>query len=82
MTKLTSIWIKKRHVVKRAVDGKTSNWLSMIPIASHHFDLSAMEFRDALAMHYGRPLLQIQLLVMGVGLLSILDIPLIARRRV
>ena len=34
----------------------SSHWLSVMPVAHHHFDLSAVEFQDALAMHYSRPL--------------------------
>ena len=30
--------------VMRAVEGKTSHWLSVMPIAKQHFDLSAVEF--------------------------------------
>ena len=37
------------NIILRAVDGKNSNWLTVMPIARHHFDLSAVEFRDALA---------------------------------
>ena len=48
---------KKRCTVMRAADGKTSNWLTVMPVARHQFDLSAVEFRDALAMRYSRPLL-------------------------
>ena len=36
---------------------KVSAWLSVIPTARYHFDLSAREFRDALAIRYRRPLL-------------------------
>ena len=45
---------KKRSIFMRAVDGKT---LSVMPVAHHHLDLSTVEFQDALAMHYSRPLL-------------------------
>ena len=44
----------KSCAIMRAVDGKTSNWLTVMPITRHHFDLSAVEFRDALAIRYGR----------------------------
>ena len=36
---------RKRRVIMRAVDGKTSGWLNVLPIARHQFDLSAVEFR-------------------------------------
>ena len=47
----------KQHIVRRAIEGKTSHWLTVLPIARHHFNLSAGEFQDALAMRYGRSLL-------------------------
>ena len=34
-----------------------SSWLNVLPIAKHHFDLSDREFRDALSIHYRKPLL-------------------------
>ena len=36
----------------RAKDKKISSWVNVIPVAKHHFDLSAQEFRDALALRY------------------------------
>ena len=39
----------------RAVDGKNSKRLTVMPIA---FDLSAVEFHNALAIHYRRPLMR------------------------
>ena len=41
---------KTRQSIQRAVEGKTSSWLTALPIAHHHFDLSATEFHDALAL--------------------------------
>jgi len=35
---------------------KVSAWLTAPPVKRHHFDLSANEFRDALALRYRRPL--------------------------
>ena len=49
---------KTRRAIQRAVEGKTSSWLTALPIAHHHLDLSATEFRDALALRYNRPLLK------------------------
>ena len=40
------------------VDGKTYNWLTVMPIARQHFYLSAVEFCDALAICYERPLMR------------------------
>ena len=55
-TALKQIDTRSRRIVMRAVDGKTSDWFNVLPIAHHQFDLSAVEFRDALAMSYCRPL--------------------------
>ena len=48
-TKLTS---SQQRAILRAKDEKISSWLNIIPVAKHHFDLSAQEFRDALALRY------------------------------
>ena len=45
---------RSRYVVMRAVNGKTSGWLNVLPIALHKFDLSTVEFQDALAMRFCR----------------------------
>ena len=37
---------------------KKSGWLSVHPIAHHHFNLSAVKFRDALALHFHKLLLK------------------------
>jgi len=58
---------RKRRVIMRAVDGKTSGWLNVLPIARHQFDLSAVEFRDALAMRYCRPLIRMPTMCDGCG---------------
>ena len=52
--------------VQWAVDSHTSGWLNVLPLAHHHFDLSAKQFRDALCLRYHRPLSLCLLLVMGV----------------
>jgi len=36
-----------------------SSWLSVIPLEGHHFDLSPQEFKDTLALHYKKPLLNL-----------------------
>ena len=50
--------VQQRAVI-RAKDEKMSSWLTVLPVAKHHFDLSAQEFRDALAIRYRKPLLGI-----------------------
>ena len=52
-TVVESMEAMKRRAVMRAVDGKTSNWLTVIPIAHHNFDRSAVEFRNTIAIRYG-----------------------------
>ena len=49
----------QQRAVMRAKDEKMSSWLNVIPVAKHHFDLSAQEFRDALAIRYKKPLLDV-----------------------
>jgi hypothetical protein len=58
-TLLSSMDDGRRRAVKRSVEEKTSSWLTVLPLALHHFDLSAIEFRDALALRYHRSLLNI-----------------------
>ena len=49
---------KTRQAITKSVGSKSSSWLTVLPIALHHFDLSATEFRDSLALRYHRPLLK------------------------
>ena len=42
----------KKRAIQRGIDGKPSARLTVIPIAYHHFDQSATEFRDSLALRY------------------------------
>jgi hypothetical protein len=46
------------RALRRIIDGKTSRWLTVLPIAKNHFDLSCSEFRDALCLRYQRGLLR------------------------
>ena len=64
---------KKRWAIQRAVEGKTSSWLTALPLAHHHFDLSATEFRDALALRYNRPLLKLPANCNGCGAATSLE---------
>ena len=54
------------HSVQRAVDFGTSGWLTTLPLAHHHFDLSPQQFQDTLYLHYHWQLSFLPL-VMGVG---------------
>ena len=49
----------QERAVRRARETKISSWLSVTPVAKHHFDLSAQEFRDSLAIRYRKPLLEV-----------------------
>ena len=44
------------HAVRQVVDFHTSGLLNVLPLAHHHFDLSAQEFHDAHCLHYCCPL--------------------------
>ena len=55
---LVSLGNDTRRAVQRAIDEKTSAWLTVMPIACNRFDLSSVEFRDALSLRYHRPLLK------------------------
>ena len=60
--KLTSVLAtldpNTRRAITRSVGSKCSSWLTVLPIALHHFGLSATELRDSLALRYHRPLLK------------------------
>ena len=45
--------IEKRSLLRK-FDQKCSGWLSVIPTYENQFDLSPDEFRDSLALRYGR----------------------------
>ena len=47
---------KKQRAIQRAVAGKTGAWISAMPIARSGNELSAIQFRDGVDMHYARPL--------------------------
>ena len=66
---------RTRWAIQQAVEGKTSSWLTALPtcIAHHHFDLSATEFRDALALRYNRPLLRMPANCDGCGAATSLE---------
>ena len=53
---LPSLTPDQQQAVNRAKDKKISTWLTVVPVTKHHFDLSAQEFRDSLALRYRKPL--------------------------
>ena len=58
---------KKKRAIKRAVEGKKSNWLTVLPVARHHFDLSPTEFHEVLALRYHQPSLRMPAQCDGCG---------------
>ena len=58
------------RVVRRSIDWKTSRWLTALPLASQHVDLSPVEFRDALSLRYKRLLVRMTLTCDGCGEIS------------
>ena len=53
--------------IRRVRDGKTSSWLTLLPVARFQFDLSPQEFRDGLAIRCHRPLLIVPDVCDGCG---------------
>lgn len=51
----------------RAKDSKISSWLNVLSLSRHGFNLSAHEFRDALAVHYKKPILGLPSTCDGCG---------------
>ena len=67
-------------VILRAHASHLSGWLTAVPTAQDHFDLTAQEFRDALAVHYKKPLLGLPPSCDGCGTLFSLAHALICRK--
>ena len=63
------------------MDGKTSIWLTVMPGAHHHFDLSSIEFRNALALRYHRPSINMPAFCDGCGSQSSMEHALDCRIR-
>jgi hypothetical protein len=55
------------RAIERSINEKTSAWLTVLPVERNNFDLSPVEFRDALAIRYRRPLLSTPGLCDGCG---------------
>ena len=49
---LSSVSASARRAIERAVDFGVSGWLTVLPLAQYHFDLSPQQFRDALSLRY------------------------------
>jgi len=63
----TSFDAKRVRAIDRIVNEKTSSWLNVLPVMRNNFDLTATEFRDALSIRYGKPLLQCPATCDGCG---------------
>ena len=57
-----------------------SGWLTVLLMSQDHFDLTAQEFRDALALRYQKPLFNVPSNCDGCGSPFSLDHALICRR--
>ena len=57
-----------------------SGWLTVLPVGQNYFDLASKEFRDALAIHYRKNLLNLSLCCGGCGAPSSLDHALCCRK--
>ena len=69
-----------QRAVRRARANDLSMWLSVVPIEKNNFDLTALQFRDALAVRYKKPLLSIPPHCDGCGAPSSLDHFLICKK--
>ena len=43
---------ERQRSIRRAIKGKTSAWLNVVPLESCLFDLAPSQFRDGLAIQY------------------------------
>jgi hypothetical protein len=56
-----------KRALNRIIENKTSGWLTVLPLSQYQFNMSAVEFRDALALRYRRSLLQLPASCDGCG---------------
>ena len=63
----------QQHAVLHAKDYNLSSWLSVLPLARDQFNLSPLEFRDALALHYRKPMLNLHGCCDGCGATFTID---------
>ena len=57
LTLLSLVSSPTHRAIERAVDFRVSGWLTVLPLAQYHFDLSPQQFRDALSLRYNRSLM-------------------------
>ena len=77
---LTSVSSSTHRAIERAVDFGVSGWLTVLPLAQYHFDLSPQQFRDALSLRYNRSLMLMPTSCDGCGAVFILSHALDCRR--
>ena len=53
------------RTIEQSINGKISNWLNVVPVLRNGFVLSEREFRDAIALRYRRPLIELPALCDG-----------------
>ena len=66
--------------LKRARLNDLSGWLAVLSMIQDHFDLTAQEFHDALALHYRKPLLNVPSSCNGCAAPFSLDHALVCRK--
>ena len=77
---ITQFGDMQQRAVLRAKNERLSSWLNVSPISKNHFDLTAQEFRDALAIRYKKPLLRVPSHCDGCGALFDLSHALSCRK--
>ena len=70
----------RQCAIRRIVKGKTSCWLTTLPLQSFHFDLAPIQFRDALLCKMCKTYLICQPNVMVVGLISLSNMSLTVKK--
>ena len=70
----------RSRALQHSRDNDLSAWLTVMPIERDNYDLTAQEFRDALAVRYKKPLLSIPPHCDGCGAPSSLDHFLICKK--
>ena len=66
--------------VEQAKLNDLSGWLTVLPMSQDHFDLTALDFHDALALCYRKPRLNVPSNCDGCGSTFSLDHALICRK--
>ena len=57
--------VHQRSLIRH--QGSLSGWLTVLPVQKDHFNLTAVEFRDALCLRYLKPLLNLPIDCDGCG---------------